>query len=155
MPTIVEIKCELLKKGLLKGTSKFTKAQLLEKLHGAGSSSTPAPKAAKAAKAPKAPPPPPTPKARKPRKKKKDDASRPISSDVKELTRCKQLFKKFNIKNEAELKKYIITHHPDKGKYELDSEEANEYKEISNCFTIIKSVDDDQPLKEKLLSVLF
>ena len=30
MPTVVEIKCELLKKGLLKGTSGFNKAQLQE-----------------------------------------------------------------------------------------------------------------------------
>jgi hypothetical protein len=32
MPTVVEIKCELLRKGLLKGTSGFNKAQLQEVL---------------------------------------------------------------------------------------------------------------------------
>jgi len=32
MPTVVQIKCELLRKGLLKGTSGFNKAQLQEVL---------------------------------------------------------------------------------------------------------------------------
>ena len=112
----------------------------------------PPPKPAKAPKAKKPPPPPP-----KPAKAKKPAGPPPppprVPNSVREMVKCRKLFIKLNITSEAELKKYIIAQHPDKGNYELDSKEADEYKEISNCYTLIKALDED--VKERVVKALF
>lgn len=54
---------------------------------------------------------------------------------------CQKLMKKAGIKNEAELKKYIIENHPDKVKnYDPNSKASILYRELSNCLSVFKNL---------------
>ena len=57
-----------------------------------------------------------------------------------QATKCLKLIKKAGIKNEAELRKYIIANHPDKKNYDPNSKEAILYKELSSCSTAFKNM---------------
>lgn len=58
-----------------------------------------------------------------------------------EGAKCQKLMKKVGIKTEAELKKYIITNHPDKVKnYDPNSKASILYRELSNCSSVFKNL---------------
>ena len=57
-----------------------------------------------------------------------------------QATKCLKLIKKAGIKNEAELRKYIIANHPDKKNYDPNSKEAILYKELVSCATAFKNM---------------
>lgn len=74
------------------------------------------------------------------RPKQTEDERFDMLTTKTQATKCLKLIKKAGIKNEAELKKYIIENHPDKKKYDPDSKEAILYKELSNCSTAFKNM---------------
>jgi len=56
-------------------------------------------------------------------------------------TKCIKLMKKAGLKTIAELRKYIITNHPDKVKnYDPNSKAAILYRELSNCATAFRDL---------------
>jgi hypothetical protein len=103
-------------------------------------------------KAPATPKPPPAPA--KPKPPPKPTPPPKLSGEVefnrfqlmKELPKCKGYFKKANITSDEELKRYIVTNHPDKKTYK-NKEEEELYKEISNCYTVVKGLSKGGPLK--------
>lgn len=81
------------------------------------------------------------PKLKKPKKPKQTESERFMMLNTKaQATNCLKLIKKAGIKNEAELKKYLIANHPDKKNYDPNSKEANLYKELSSCSTAFKNM---------------
>jgi len=103
-------------------------------------------------KAPATPKPPPAPA--KPKPPPKPTPPPKLSGEVefnrfelmKELPKCKGYFKKANITSDEELKRYIVTNHPDKKTYK-NKEEEELYKEISNCYSVVKALSKGGPLK--------
>lgn len=79
------------------------------------------------------------PKIKKP---KQTESERIMMLNTKaQATKCLKLIKKTGIKNEADLKKYIIQNHPDKVKdYDPNSKEAILYRELSSCSTAFKNM---------------
>ena len=63
-----------------------------------------------------------------------------IKADARiQKNHCLKLMKKAKLTNENELKKYIISNHPDKIKnYNPNSEAANLYKELLTCYNFFK-----------------
>jgi len=56
-------------------------------------------------------------------------------------TKCLKLMKKAGLKTIAELRKYIVTNHPDKVKnYDHNSASAILYRELSNCATAFRDL---------------
>jgi hypothetical protein len=85
-------------------------------------------------KEPKAPP-----KLKKP--KQTEDERITMLNTKREADNCKKLMKKAGLKTEADLRKYIITNHPDKVKnYDPNSAAANLYRELSNCSSVFKNI---------------
>ena len=78
------------------------------------------------------------PKLKKP--KQTEDERFDMLTTKTQATKCLKLIKKAGIKNEAELRKYIITNHPDKKNYDPNSKEAILYKELSSCSTAFKNM---------------
>ena len=74
------------------------------------------------------------------RPKQTEDERFDMLTTKTQATKCLKLIKKAGIKNEAELKKYIIENHPDKKNYDPDSKEAILYKELSSCATAFKNM---------------
>ena len=74
------------------------------------------------------------------RPKQTEDERFDMLTTKTQATKCLKLIKKAGIKNEADLKKYIIENHPDKKKYDPNSKEAMIYKELSNCSTAFKNM---------------
>ena len=74
------------------------------------------------------------------RPKQTEDERFDMLTTKTQATKCLKLIKKAGIKNEAELKKYIIENHPDKKKYDSDSKEAILYRELSSCSTAFKNM---------------
>lgn len=64
---------------------------------------------------------------------------------MKELPKCKVYFKKAKITSDDELKQYLIKNHPDKKNYK-NKEEEELYKEISNCYNVVKGLKRGGPL---------
>jgi hypothetical protein len=103
-------------------------------------------------KAPATPKPPPAPA--KPKPPPKPTPPPKLSEEVefnrfdlmKELPKCKGYFKKANITSDEELKRYIVTNHPDRKTYK-NKEEEELYKEISNCYTVVRGLSKGGPLK--------
>jgi hypothetical protein len=103
-------------------------------------------------KAPKAPKPPPTPP--KPKAPPKPTPPPKLSAEVEtnrfelmqELPKCRGYFKKANITSDEELKKYLIRNHPDKKNYK-NKEEEELYKEISNCYSVMKELNKSGKVK--------
>ena len=99
-------------------------------------------------KAPATPKPPPTPKAPKPPPAPKAPKPPKLSEEVEtnrfelmqELPKCRGYFKKANITSDEELRKYLIRNHPDNKNYKNNDEEEL-YKEISNCYSIVKELN--------------
>lgn len=87
----------------------------------------------------KAPKPPPAPKAPKPPKLSEEVETNRFEL-MKELPKCRGYFKKANITSDEELKKYLIRNHPDKKNYK-NKEEEELYKEISNCYSVVKELN--------------
>ncbi len=80
----------------------------------------------------------PPPKLKRP---KQTESERIMMLNTKaQATKCLKLIKKAGIKNEAELRKYIIANHPDKKNYDPNSKEAILYKELSSCSTAFKNM---------------
>lgn len=81
----------------------------------------------------------PPPKLKK--EKQTEDERLDMLTMKRELPTCRKLLKEAGLKNEEELKKYIITNHPDKLKnQDPNSKEANLYKKLLNCSTILKTM---------------
>jgi len=81
----------------------------------------------------------PPPKLKK--AKQTEDERLDMLTMKRELQPCRKLLKQAGIKNEEELKKYIITNHPDKLKnYDPNSKAAILYKELLNCSTVLKTM---------------
>ena len=78
------------------------------------------------------------PKLKKP--KQTEDERFDMLTTKTQATKCLKLIKKAGIKNEAELRKYIIANHPDKKNYDPNSKEAILYKELSSCSTAFKNM---------------
>ena len=80
----------------------------------------------------------PPPKLKKP--KQTEDERFDMLTTKTQATKCLKLIKKAGIKNEAELRKYIIANHPDKKNYDPNSKEAILYKELVSCATAFKNM---------------
>jgi hypothetical protein len=89
------------------------------------------PKMPSKAKPPPKPPPPP---------KLSEEMETDRFALMQELPKCKGYFKKANITSDDELKKYLIRNHPDRKIYK-NKEEEELYKEISNCYSIVKELN--------------
>jgi hypothetical protein len=168
MPSICELKIELKSKGI-KGISGLNKSGLEALLKGGKSAEkkvekpkvfTPAPtKGATPVVAEKQidkkiKPPKMLMLTNKPIKEKKqpkppkktEEEKVKIKKLKEELKKCKAFFKKAGINSEVELKKYITKNHPDKKTY-ANQKEADLYKEISNCYSVIKELDGTVEIK--------
>jgi hypothetical protein len=100
----------------------------------------PPPKPSPAPAKPK-PPPKPTPPP-----KLSDEAEIDRYELMQELPKCKGYFKKANITSDYELKKYIFINHPDRKTYK-NKEEEELYKEISNCYSVVKELNKNGKVK--------
>ena len=81
----------------------------------------------------------PPPKLKK--AKQTEDERLDMLSMKRELPGCRKFLKQAGIKNEEELKKYIITNHPDKLKnQDPNSKAAILYKELLNCSTVLRTM---------------
>ena len=97
----------------------------------------------KASTPPKPPPAPPKPKPPPkptPPPKLSDEVETDRFALMRELPKCKGYFKKANITSDYELKKYIFINHPDRKTYN-NKEEEELYKEISNCYSVVKELN--------------
>lgn len=75
------------------------------------------------------------------RAKQTEDERLDMLTMKRELPTCRKLLKQAGLKNEEELKKYIITNHPDKLKnQDPNSAAANLYKKLLNCSTVLKTM---------------
>lgn len=81
----------------------------------------------------------PPPKLKKP--KQTEDERFDMLNTKTQSTKCLKLMKQAGLKTQADLRKYIITNHPDKIKnYDPNSKAAILYKELSNCSTAFKNI---------------
>jgi hypothetical protein len=104
-----------------------------------------APASPKSPKMPSKAKPPPAPKAPKPPKLSEEMEIDNRFELMKELPKCKVYFKKAKITSDDELKQYLIKNHPDKKNYK-NKEEEELYKEISNCYSVVKGLKKGGPL---------
>lgn len=75
------------------------------------------------------------------RAKQTEDERLDMLTMKRELPACIKFIKQAGIKNEEELKKYIITNHPDKLKnQDPNSKAAILYKELLNCSTVLRTM---------------
>ena len=81
----------------------------------------------------------PPPKIKRP---KQTESERIMMLNTKRQgTECQKLMKKAGLKTEADLKRYIITNHPDKVKnYDPNSKASILYRELSNCSSVFKNL---------------
>ena len=81
----------------------------------------------------------PPPKLKRP---KQTESERIMMLNTKRQgTECQKLMKKAGLKTEADLKRYIITNHPDKVKnYDPNSKASILYRELSNCSSVFKNL---------------
>jgi outer membrane biosynthesis protein TonB len=98
-----------------------------------------APATPKSPKMPSKAKPPPAPKAPKPPKLSEEVETNRFEL-MQELPKCRGYFKKANITSDDELRKYLIRNHPDKKNYK-NKEEEELYKEISNCYSVVKELN--------------
>jgi hypothetical protein len=81
----------------------------------------------------------PPPKLKKP-KQTEDERLYMLNAKI-QSTKCLKLMKKAGLKTIAELRKYIVTNHPDKVKnYDPTSASAILYRELSNCSTAFRDL---------------
>ena len=169
MPSICELKIELKAKGI-KGITGLNKSGLEALLKGGKSAEkkeppkpkpfVPAPTKGESPKVAektinkKIEPPKVLMLTNKPIKEKKQPKPPKITEEEKvrikklkeELKKCKMLFKKAGINSQDDLKKYITKNHPDKKTY-ANQKEADLYKEISNCYSVIKELNGTVGIK--------
>lgn len=75
------------------------------------------------------------------RPKQTEDERITMLNTKREGAECQKLMKKAGLKNEADLKKYIISNHPDKVKnYDPNSKASILYRELSNCSSVFKNI---------------
>jgi outer membrane biosynthesis protein TonB len=98
-----------------------------------------APATPKSPKMPSKAKPPPAPKAPKPPKLSEEVETNRFEL-MQELPKCRGYFKKANITSDDELRKYLIRNHPDKKNYK-NKEEEELYKEITNCYSVVKELN--------------
>lgn len=81
----------------------------------------------------------PPPKLKKP--KQTEDERLDMLNTKTQSTKCLKLMKQAGLKTQADLRKYIITNHPDKIKnYDPNSKAAILYRELSSCSTAFKNM---------------
>lgn len=81
----------------------------------------------------------PPPKLKRP--KQTEDERIDMLTTKTQATKCLKLMKQAGLKTQADLRKYIITNHPDKVKnYDPNSKAAILYRELSSCSTAFKNM---------------